>query len=183
MGSQSQTVELRDGRLVGLRAPTLADADAMLTFLSSLSHESRRLRFFSPALDIEAAARWAADVDGTDRIGLIATEARGQIVGHAVCARLYGLRGEVAVEVAEDHRHLGLASVLLRRLARDAERQGIRTLVAEVLRDNYDMLAVFHDEFHAGQHADEGEVDVEFPSASWRVTPHSAVRDQARATS
>jgi GNAT superfamily N-acetyltransferase len=146
----------------------------MLAFLESLSLESRRLRFFTPALDLEAAARWAADADGMDRIGLIAIDSQGRIVGHAVCARLYGRRGEVAVEVAEDHRHLGLASLLLRQVAHDAERQGIRTLVAEVLPDNHEMLAVFHDEFQAGQRASKGEVDVEFPSASWHAAPHRA---------
>jgi hypothetical protein len=171
MESQHAIVKLRDGSSVRLRAPTSGDAGALLEFLRSLSPDSRRLRFFSPACDLEAAARWAASADGTDHIGLIALDSRSAIIGHAACARLYGPRGEVAVEVHEGHRQLGLASLLLRRLACDAQRAGIRTLVAEVLPDNHEMLAVFHDEFHAGAHHADGAVEVDFPSAAWDAAP------------
>ena len=164
---QNQTAELRDGSTVSFAAPTPEDSDALLGFLRSLSLESRRLRFFSPACDLEAAADFAARADGTEHIGLIALDTDGRIVGHAACVRLYGARGEVAVEVAEDHRHLGLASLLLRRLAHEAANQGIRTLIAEVLADNHDMLAVFHDEFQAKGCFAGGEIDLEFPSAAW----------------
>lgn len=170
MESSDETIELRDGSRVRFRAPTPADSDQLLGFLQSLSPESRRLRFFSPACDLAANARWASNADGVDHIGLLALDQNETIVAHAACERLYGLRGEVAVEVDEDHRHLGLASLLLRRLARDAERQGIRTLIAEVLPENHEMLAVFHDEFCADDHHVDDEIDVEFPSAAWETT-------------
>jgi GNAT superfamily N-acetyltransferase len=171
MESDSATVKLRNGSSVHFRPPTRGDGGALLEFLRSLSPDSRRLRFFSPACDLEAAARWAASADGNDHIGLIAVDSAGAIIGHAACVRMYGPRGEVAVEVHEGHRHLGLASLLLRRLACDAQREGIRTLVAEVLPDNHEMLAVFHDEFHAGAHHADGAVEVDFPSTAWDAAP------------
>jgi L-amino acid N-acyltransferase YncA len=150
------------------------DAAGLLAFLRSLSPEARQFRFFSAACDIDAAARWAASADGSDQIGLVAIDRDGKIVGHATCARLYGPRGEVAVEVDENHRHLGLASILLRRLAHEAEHQGIRRLVAEVLPENHEMLSVFHDEFDASQHRTNGEIDIEFPSRAWQSSPARA---------
>jgi acetate---CoA ligase (ADP-forming) len=181
MDSEEAIVKLRDGSSIRFRPPTRRDAAALLEFLRSLSLDSRRLRFFSPACDLESAARWAASADGTDHIGLIALDASGAIIGHAACARLYGPRGEVAVEVHERHRHLGLASLLLRRLACEAQRGGIRTLVAEVLPDNYEMLGVFHDEFHAEAHHADGAIEIDFPSGAWDGAPvRSQSADPAR---
>lgn len=171
MKASTETAALRDGRRVRIRHVKRADEPRLLAFLESLSEESRRLRFFSPACDLAAAARLAASADGTDHIGLVATDGDGSIMGHAAAIRLYGPRAEVAVEVDETRRHLGLASLLLRRLAREAERQGIRRLVAEVLPENQDMLLVFHDEFQAHSDCVPGEVDLEFPAAAWRSAP------------
>lgn len=170
---EQQTIQLRDGRRELVRSPCREDAGALLAFLSRLSPQSRQLRFFSVACDLEEAAAWAASADGIDHIGLIALEGE-RIVAHAACSRLYGLRGEVAVEVDEDHRHLGLASQLLRRLAQEAERKGIRHLIAEVLPDNHEMLAVFRDEFAAEVSYQYGELDIQFPSAAWRAARQRA---------
>lgn len=169
--SPTDWIKLRDGSSAQLRPPTRADADALFTLLSSLSLESRRLRFFSLACDLKEAAQWAATADGIDDIGLVALDSAGRIVGHAACSRISGPRGEVAVEVDDAHRHLGLGSLLVRRLARDAEKQGIRQLIAEVLPENQEMLSVFHDEFRAQAHWVDGEVDVEFPAAAWHSSP------------
>lgn len=166
MELKSVGFQLRDGVRVHLRAPRPADRGALVGFLGSLSPESRRLRFFSAAVDLNQAARWAADADGVDRIGLLALDSQGQIVGYAACTRLYGPRGEVAVEVDKLHRHLGLTSLLLRQLAREAERQGIRRLVAEVLPESLDILSVFADDFDAAGQLVDGEGGQHFPERS-----------------
>lgn len=169
--ASTETAGLRDGRRVRIRHVKRADEPRLLAFLESLSEESRRLCFFSPACDLAAAAHSAVSADGTDHIGLVATDGHGAIIGHAAAIRLYGPRAEVAVEVDETHRHLGLASLLLRRLAREAELHGIRRLVAEVLPDNHDMLSAFQDEFRAQTDHSSGEVDLDFPAAAWRSAP------------
>lgn len=166
------TVRLRDGRDLGVRPPSPSDHRALLRFLKALPPESRQLRFFSVACDLDAAARWAAGADGSDHIGLIALDGEeDRIVAHAACIRLYGRRGEVAVEVDEAYRRLGLASQLLREVAHRADQQGIRHLVAEVLPENHEMLAVFHDEFAADASREDGEVSITFPSAAWCAAP------------
>lgn len=164
------TIQLRNGTQVLVRPVRRDDRGRLLAFLRRLSRESRRLRFFSVACDLDRAAAWAAGADGIDEIGLIAL-AGNRIVAHAACSRLYGLRGEVAVEVDEEYRHLGLGSQLLRRLAQEAERKGIRHLIAEVLPDNHEMLAVFREEFAAEASHEHGEIDIQFPSAAWRAAP------------
>jgi ribosomal protein S18 acetylase RimI-like enzyme len=160
---------MRDGRPLLLRHVAADDEPALLTFMQALSPDSRRLRFFSAGCDLDEAAHWAASADGSDRIGILATDLAGRILGHAVCCRLPGLRAEVAVEVSETDRHQGLATILIVRLAAEAEQEGIRFFVAEVLPDNREMLAVFGDGFDASRTAAFGEVDIEFPTAAWRL--------------
>ena len=159
----------RDGRALQIRHVTPADETALLEFMRALSAASRRLRFFTGGSDLAEAARWAADADGRDRIGILATDSDGQILGHAVCCRLPHAAAEVAVEVSETQRHQGVATILIVRLAAEAEAQGIRSFVAEVLPDNREMLAVFSDGFDASRTTVDGEVDIEFPTAAWRL--------------
>ncbi len=149
--------------------------------MQRLSPESRRTRFFSPASDLFEAARWAAGADGTDHLGILAVDRDGQILGHAARCRMDGPRAEVAVGVDEAHRHQGLATILIARLAREAEEKQIRYFVAEVLPDNHEMLAVFHDGFDASRHFADGEIDIEFPTAAWRLpASRLAARTPAR---
>jgi L-amino acid N-acyltransferase YncA len=169
VGDLEDTATARDGRPVLLRCVAAADEPALLAFMRALSLDSRRLRFFSACCDLDAAAHWAAGADGVDRIGILATDLDGQILGHAVCCRFPGFRAEVAVEVSETHRHRGPATILMTRLAAEAEQQGIRFFVAEVLPENREMLAVFGDGFHASRTVAVGEVDIEFPTSAWRL--------------
>jgi hypothetical protein len=162
------TITLRDGHAVRVRHVIPGDEAALLRFMQALSPASRRLRFFSAATDLGEAARWAASADGSDRLGLVALDESGLILGHAVCCRLDRVRAEVAVEIAETQRHLGLATILIGELAAEAEQQGINAFIAEVLPDNRDMLAVFSDGFDAARTTGDGEVDIEFPTAAWR---------------
>lgn len=163
-----EEVQLPTGQRAVIRHVGAGDRRALLRFMEHLSAESRYLRFFSAACDLTAAAAWAASADGRDHLGLLALDSGGEVIGHAACCRLYGPRAEVAVEVAEEHRHEGLATVLIVRLAREAERAGVDRLIAEVLPENGDMLAVFHDGFAALTHITDGEAHVEFPASAWR---------------
>jgi hypothetical protein len=95
--------------------------------------------------------------------------ARG-VVGHAIYVRPPAAkRVEVAVEVADDPHHLGLATLLMIRLAQFAEEHQIPRFFAEVLPENRDMLAVFRDGFSAASTASRDEIDVEFPTSNWRT--------------
>jgi L-amino acid N-acyltransferase YncA len=163
-----ELVRLRDGSSVSVRAASARDEPALLSFLSGLCVEARRLRFFTGAADIAYAAHMAAAADAR-RYGLIAHDEAGVTVGHATYAKLDDERAEVAVEVA-DHLHgRGLGTILIERLAQGAQARGITTFVAEVLPENRAMLDVFRDGFDAHVHFHDGTDTAEFPTAAWRL--------------
>ena len=166
LAARAVDVALRDGAPIHVRPVRADDLPALRAFLESLSADSRRLRFFTPAADLAAAARWAAEVDRHERDGLLALTGDGEIAGHAAWARLGPDRAEVAFEVSETMRGRGLATILLAHLAFGARAQGIATFVAEVLPDNHKMLGVFRESRLPLQvHSEPGVLTVEMPTA------------------
>ena len=166
----AKELQLRNGLAVSVRAVTGDDEPAIFAFLAGLSVDSRRLRFFAAAVDLHAEAHRGAAGDDSDHHGLVALAPGGGMVGHAIYVRLPDSeRAEVAVEVTDDLHHLGLATLLIIRLAQFAEEHQITSFVAEVLPDNRDMLAVFRDGFAAETVVGRDQVDVEFPTSSWRT--------------
>jgi GNAT superfamily N-acetyltransferase len=164
-----ELVRLRDGTRVTLRRVCPADEAALRAFLLGLCAEARRLRYFGTAIDTDRAAHWAAETAG-ERCGVVAHDATGTLVGHAVFIVLDATHAEVAVEVA-DHLHgRGLGTRLIERLAMIAERRGIAYFVAEVLCENRAMLDVFREGFDARVVRHDGpEERVEFLTSSWRL--------------
>jgi GNAT superfamily N-acetyltransferase len=159
---------MRDGVSVTIRPATAEDEPALRAFLSRLSPEARRLRFFTGAADVGFAAHLAAAV-GPGRFGLIAHDRAGLPVAHAIYIQLDQTRAEVAVEVADHLQGRGLGTLLIERLAAHAEGLGITTFVAEVLPENHAMLHVFRDGFDAHTSFHHGTDLVEFQTAAWRL--------------
>jgi GNAT superfamily N-acetyltransferase len=154
---------------VSIRTVTSEDEASILEFLTGLSIGSRRLRFFSAAVDLRAEAHRGSAGDDVDHHGLLAIAPERGVVGHAIYVRVPGsARAEVAVEVADDLHRRGLATMLLARLARVAEGRQIRSLFAEVLPENRDMLTIFCDRFAAETVVRRDQVDIEFPTSNWR---------------
>ncbi|HZV75228.1 MAG TPA: GNAT family N-acetyltransferase [Conexibacter sp.] len=143
LAAREVDVALQDGSPVHVRPVRPVDLPALRAFLTGLSLEDRRLRWFTGAANLDAAARWAAAVDRRQRDGVLAIAGDGTILGHAAWARLAPDRAEIAFEVAGPMRGRGLATVLLAHLAFGARAQGIATLVADVLPENHRMLEVF----------------------------------------
>jgi acetate---CoA ligase (ADP-forming) len=160
-------VHLPSRLAVSIRTVTHQDEPAIFDFLSGLSIDSRRLRFFSTAVDLRAEARQGAAGD-SDHHGVVAITHERRIVGHAIYVRAPGSdRAEVAVEVVDDLHRMGLATMLLIRLARFAEGSQITHFFAEVLPENRDMLTIFRDGFGAQSVIRRDEVDVEFATSRW----------------
>ncbi|MDX6592809.1 MAG: hypothetical protein QOJ13_2005 [Gaiellales bacterium] len=130
---------------VTVRPVVARDLPALEKLLHALDARSRYRRWFSVATDVHAAAVWAADADGIEAVGLVATTVDEEIIGHAAFITMDTTRAEVCFEVDAAWRHHGIAGRLLAELARRARARGLTTLVAEVLAENADMLAVLHE--------------------------------------
>jgi GNAT superfamily N-acetyltransferase len=162
-------VSLRDGSQVTVSPVSEGDEDELLGLLENLCLESRRMRFFSGAVDLENAAHWAA-LTSAGRYGLIAREESGAVVGHAAYILLDSEHAEVALEVADQLHGRGLGTLLVEHLAARAERHGVTKFVAEVLCENRAMLDVFREGFDARVIRQAGpEQRVEFLTSGWRL--------------
>jgi GNAT superfamily N-acetyltransferase len=167
-GALAEDLCLRNGLDVVLAPARDEDEPAILEFLTHLSALSRQRRFFSAAVDLRAETHREMTGDDADHHSLLAWSAGVGVVGHAIYFRLPGQsRAEVAVEVADDLHHLGLATQLIIRLARHAQTRGITQFFAEVLPENRDMLAVFRDAFATVSVAGPDVIELEFPTSGW----------------
>jgi GNAT superfamily N-acetyltransferase len=136
-------VALRDGSAVHLRPVGARDEAALRAFLEGVSPESLRRRFFG-ATDLARAATSLVGDCGAGDVGLIALAAGStEIVAHAASFRIDATRAEAAFLVTDRWQGLGLGTLLLSRLAQDAEQRGVATLVADVLPGSRAMIAVF----------------------------------------
>ena len=158
-------IVLRDGSTVRVRPTTAEDVPRLRAFLDSLSDRSRWFRFFSAGVDLDDAARRAADPgEGLSLLALRGTG--GTVVGHGTYIRAGPGRAEVAFAVADAWHGHGIATVLLAHLAHAAAGEGIETFSANVLSENRRMLGVFHDSgFPVVARRAEGEIELEFPTS------------------
>jgi hypothetical protein len=167
VGHGASTGKLRDGSEIRIR-PVEGQANGVLAFLQGLPPRSRRLRFGSTSLNLRREARLAARADGPEHLGAVGVDDADRIVAHAACVRVRPAEAEVAVAVDETRRQLGLATILLALVAREAEQHGIRDLIAEVQPYNSAMCSIFRDRFKASADYRQGEIRFEFPSSAWR---------------
>ncbi len=180
---------LRDGTVASLSVATAADRDAIRAFFHELSPESRRRRFFTPAMPTEALiARLADSSDPSIALTLLVQRfqpaaaaagapaapdvPRGENVRPVAIASYFAERGrvaEVAFAVADDFQGKGLATMLLERLAVLASQYGFEKFQASTLAENVPMLEVFRDSgFEIRSKTSAGVVDLQLsltPSA------------------
>lgn len=171
-GSETPSIpsaRLRDGSIISMRAACSGDEQAMRKLLGDLAPISLRFRFFTGAANISTAAHWAA-VSEPGGYGIVAIDQAGELVGHAAYVPLAEQgSAEVAVEIADRLHGVGLGTIMIERLAEQAERRGVSRFLAEVLPDNKAMLDVFRDGFDAKVVFDRGTDAVEFPTSAWRL--------------
>ena len=151
----------------GGRGRARADAPSS----TSLSVESRWLRFFSAGADLHRAASYMAALEPERGRGLVAVAGEPErIVAHAAYIREQDpQRAEVAFEVADDWQGRGIATVLLAHLSELATAEGIETFTATVLPENHRMIQVFRDSgFAVEVESRPGELPSSCPPRSGR---------------
>ena len=161
-------VVLRDGSTVRVRAATHADRDRVEDYFVRLSDGSRRLRFWTQAVNVTEQAEHTVDVDDADHVTLLALAGGddGRMVGGAQFFREQGSSAaEVSLSVADELQGRGLGSILVGMLAQTARDAGVDIFRAEVLPENHRMIDVFRRSgFRVTIRAKPGVVEVEFPT-------------------
>jgi GNAT superfamily N-acetyltransferase len=153
-------VALRDGTVVRLRPVRAGDEPGLRALLERLSPESRRLRFFDAAADLDRKAGWAASQGGGRGFGLVALAGSPKrIVGHAACVGEAGGRAEIAFEVEDALQGRGLGRLLLRELLLAARAAGVDLLLALVDPSNRRMAELLR---HAGFAEERGPTELRF---------------------
>jgi RimJ/RimL family protein N-acetyltransferase len=142
--SVSGVLTLRDGVCVPVREIRAEDAAALQRLVGRSSERSIELRFFGPMKELsDEKARRFAEVDGKDRVALVALdpEDENEIVAVVRYEREADTAGaEYAALVEDRFQGRGLGIGLTRRLIEAAQENGIRRLHALVLRENKRML-------------------------------------------
>ncbi len=133
-------------RSLHVRLVEPADSVAMQAFVAGLSPTTRYKRFHVGLLQLSPTAlRALVEVDHQQHVALVGLVPTGhgahKVVADARYVRLASApsEAEFAIVVDDAWQGLGLGRKLMDRLARHARRQGLRTLVGDVLHDNQRM--------------------------------------------
>jgi len=138
---------LRDGRRLEIRALTPDDRAEFLAAVGRVAAPSLYRRFLGAKRSFtEGEIAFFSNVDFVQHVALVAvTEERGRevIVGGGRYVVVQPGQAEVAFMVIDQYQGLGIGAALMSNLATIARNAGIRELIADVLPDNAQMLAVF----------------------------------------
>jgi acetyl coenzyme A synthetase (ADP forming)-like protein len=159
-------VVLRDGSTVRIRPVRPTDLRRVEDYLIGLSPETRRLRFWTQAVNVTDLAKRIVDVDYVDHLTLLVLVGgdEGRMVGGAQYIRMDGTRAELGLSVTDEYQGRGIGSILVGQMAQAAAANGITIFVAEVLPENHGMINVFRNSgFPVTLRADPGSIEVEFP--------------------
>ena len=142
---------LKDGTFITIRAIRKDDRESIHNAFRALDREAVYRRFFTPKQDLtDSELDQVTDVDFGQVVALVATasQADGEeiVIGDGrYFADTEGKpeRAELGFLIAEPYRGRGIATLLLRHLARIARHAGLSAFEADVLAYNAPMLAVF----------------------------------------
>ena len=146
-----------------LRRTGAADTEALRTFLTGLSLQTRYLRFFAGVLPVTPTflrrMTGAATPRGELVDALVVTE-QGVVIGHGMATDSRDDTGapvtEIGVVVADQHQGRGAGSALIRTLAARARERGATTVLLEVLAENRVMLALIAHYFPVARYTRTG---------------------------
>jgi GNAT superfamily N-acetyltransferase len=148
---------LPDGRAFAIRPIRPSDAGDLQDGLRRLSQETIQRRFLGAKPRFTAAElRYLTEVDGVNHLALVAHEHPGGpvvAVARAVRRPDDPAEAEWAIVVADPLQRQGLGSALVRALAAEAQRMGVRRFTGTVAGENRAVLRLLEhvtDAFHAG---------------------------------
>jgi GNAT superfamily N-acetyltransferase len=163
--AESDRLTLPDGTIAQLRSATRLDGGALQAFFERLSPESRYRRFFSPTLPrAELIASLCDNRDPRSALTLLVIlphNGKRRIIASGSYLAKDEQSAEVALAVDDAFHGKGLGTLLLKRLAAQAVRNGFTRFWAITQADNEAMLDVFRESgFAANQRLIGREIEV-----------------------
>jgi acetyl coenzyme A synthetase (ADP forming)-like protein len=140
-----EDVVLRDGRTVHVRPAQPTDRALIEDYLLGLSDETRRLRFWSTAIDVTEIASNAVRGGYPEHLTLLALTEGAHVVGGAQFVKQNATRAELSVSVSDELQGAGLGTILVGKLVDAAFQAGFERLEANVLPENHPMIEVFRE--------------------------------------
>jgi RimJ/RimL family protein N-acetyltransferase len=157
------TAQLRDGSTITIRPIEPGDAARLREVWQGMSELSRRRRFLAPSNGevSDEDMRYLVEVDHRRHEALLALDPDGRAVAVARYVRTPGDRdtAEVAVVVADEWHHRGVATALLDRLSTRARENGIRRYTAIVSEGNDIVLRALEGAGAERTGASDGEIE------------------------
>ena len=142
MTDQSAVVRLstRSGVALDVRSATEADEPALAAFFDKVSDEDRRFRFFTAGEHV--SHEQLEPLIHTDHFRSDSFLAFDVATGELVASALLACDGpldtaEIAVSIRQDYRGKGVGWALLDFLGLQAERRGVRRVIAIEARENH----------------------------------------------
>lgn len=139
-----EVVTLKDGTYVSLRPMIPEDYDRLLEVYSSIGKDE--LRYFRHDVqNPETIREWCDHPDYNKVIPLLAL-VKDRVIGSASLHFFQGPKrhlAEVRIFLAKEYRKRGLGTKMLRALIEMARRQGVHTLIAEVLAEMNKVVRAF----------------------------------------
>jgi acetyltransferase len=156
-------IPFRYGRLAFVTSPlNETQWDCLRAFLQRTGRDDLRLRFGHPlAFDDDFTLRRAFGIKAGGEM-IWSLDENGAIAGIAHRVTAAPGEAEIALIVRSDLKGFGIGEFLLRGVIMRASRQGFKTLIASILRDNRPMLRLALKAGCVMRHAHADTVEIEF---------------------
>ncbi|MCW3837662.1 GNAT family N-acetyltransferase [Sphingomonas canadensis] len=138
--STDERLHTRSGLAVAVRPATEEDEAALAAFFDQVSGDDRRFRFFSAAAHVShdqlEPLIHADHFRSESFLGFDA--ANGELIASALLASDAAMdTAEIAISIRSDYRGRGVGWALLDFLGREAQRRGLRRVIAIEARENH----------------------------------------------
>ncbi len=157
-----EEIRLASGETLWVRPVVPADAAILAAEFAAADEDTLHARFFSRSFDLtEDRLRYLTELDYTTHLALAVMTVGGD-ESEGVAIGRYAARNstdvEAAIVVKPEYRRLGIAAILVERLAAAASAAGRSTMSASYLRDNAAAARLLHQTGFSGGTLDGGAV-------------------------
>ncbi len=167
----SSDIVLRDGLVAYARQALPEDSRMIDEFLKSLSNESISFRFFDSAAEWQVLLRQL--LPSTTNFVLIAIR-EGSLIGHAAYYRSGKDTAEIGLVILDAYQSKGLGTMLLEKIARAANEDGISVFETIISQDNTRMIKMVQDMgFPTSVKVESDLIRIRFPTSIDPITIES----------